>query len=135
MQKGDSLVSIAQRQLGDAKKVDQLIAINKEENPSLKSSTSLIEIGWKLYIPPKELINLTGNLTASDGKIIEKNTSVWHILLWEGSIPQAYNIDQSTIFLDEKDFNIGDCVRIIESGIYQSDGRYKIIERAFKHQE
>lgn len=54
VQKGDTLSSIAQEELGNKTRVQELIVLNEERLPTLKRNPEWVEPGWTLLLPPKE---------------------------------------------------------------------------------
>jgi hypothetical protein len=75
---GDTLLSIARSQMGDASRVTELINLNKEEYPQLSMAKSFLEVGWKLFVLPKVLPRTNGNIIELKGEV-DKITSeaIW----------------------------------------------------------
>lgn len=51
---GDYLVKIAREQLGDGNRWRELVELNQDQYPSLKTNPGLIHPNWKLKLPPRE---------------------------------------------------------------------------------
>ena len=51
VQKGDFLTKIAKEQLGDPNRFQEIVALNQDKYPSLKSNPNLIYAGWELTLP------------------------------------------------------------------------------------
>ncbi len=60
---GDSLMSISRELLGDDTRANEFILLNEDRYPTLISQSSYLERGWKLRIPPKDII-MTGGFTS-----------------------------------------------------------------------
>jgi len=55
IKEGDSLLSIAGNQLGDSSRVSEAISLNKDGYPGLIDEPRLLQAGWKLELPLKNL--------------------------------------------------------------------------------
>lgn len=135
VEKGDSLSSIAKSQLGSTNKAEQIIALNVNKNPSLVSISSFLEVGWELYLPPKNLPESKGEITGLNGKLIKKNSSSWDTIYTDNpTFPIPIIVTDKTVFLDDKPFNDGDCIRMIIGDMLQQDGSYLNVLLAVSHQ-
>jgi len=51
VRRGDTLCEIARRLLGDPRRYQELVCLNKDRYPSLASNPNLILVGWELKLP------------------------------------------------------------------------------------
>lgn len=114
---GDTLFSIAKNELGDTSRASETALLNKRLKlyPDLSVSNPFIEVGWKLYLPPKYVKQTAGNLQAYAGEITRINTVGFEIA-FEGGGGGRVNVSSDTQFLlkQRDDYEIGDCLFHIE---------------------
>ncbi|OGH08320.1 MAG: hypothetical protein A2171_03045 [Candidatus Levybacteria bacterium RBG_13_35_9] len=110
----DTLLSIANNELGSTGRVNELISLNKEKYPYLSIKNNFLEVGYQLYLPPKNILNSSGDLFAINGKLISNTNSTWTVKVDEGLTYSIYPME-NTIFesKNEEEFIPGDCVNII----------------------
>lgn len=112
IQEGDSLQSIAETQLEDVTRVNELTALN--------SDVSGLTAGSTIYLPPSNLKKTSGNLVQISGMIIKKDNAIWQLSYGGGekglgiAIPAYYFSE-----VGNKDtFAVGDCVTIfMDNGV------------------
>jgi hypothetical protein len=116
VQKGDSVLSIARDQMGDVSRVTELIELNKDVYPDLSLNNSFLEIGWIVYLTPKEFGITTGKLVYGAGKItgINGNRVTLKNYINQESYGHHY-MDESTIYVGKtmEEIAVGDCVNVI----------------------
>lgn len=113
---GDTLLSIARKQLGDVSRIDELINLNKGQYPNLSQLSPKLPVGTKLYVTPKDFPENTGDLWVAEGLVIESDPG--HFIL---SISQSQNvggediyINANTKFMGEmRSLKRGDCISVV----------------------
>ena len=70
VQKGDTLFSILKYQNWGTAKINEFIELNKDEYPGLSLQNPFIEVGWKLYLPPKYAGTSSGKYEGVQGEIL-----------------------------------------------------------------
>jgi len=117
VQKGDSLLSIAETQSGSTSRVNELIQLNKEKYHGLSITNPFIEVGWELYLPPKFQKSSSGKLFGLQGRIVDQNESAFQIgtssSMPVGSVGLVVFKQDTTKYFGKDKFAIGDCVTII----------------------
>ena len=117
IKQGDSLLSIAQKQLGSFSRSNEIIYMNDDPvHPDFEAWKNLT-IGAKIYLPPKYVKRSTGQVFARD----EYVQAITNDYIYTGFEPieninligERYYIDKDTQYLDSIPLQIGDCVRII----------------------
>lgn len=113
VQPGDSLQSIAEKELGDKARIDELTKLNTD-------LAGLTTVGSTLYLPPQGMEKTSGNLFQTSGMIVRLDNSVWQISYGGGvnglgiAIP-AYYFSEVT---NKNDFAVGDCVVVfMDNGV------------------
>lgn len=115
VQDGDTLLKIANRELGDDSRVDELIQLNKGLYPSLSIQSPTIEVGWKLQILPKIFPKSTGSIEGISGEITNITDKEIVINLFSNKKAETVSyITPNTIYLGKDSFKIGNCVHIIK---------------------
>jgi hypothetical protein len=112
VKKGDTLLSIAQSQLGDSSRVYDLVSFNKDEFPQLSLSNSYLETSWKLYLPFKDtsLPTLNGSITQLNGEVVEITNKI--VQLRGPDWGSQIEFRKNTKFPD-KQIGVGDCLKIV----------------------
>ncbi|MBP7832233.1 MAG: hypothetical protein KA035_00460 [Candidatus Levybacteria bacterium] len=112
IQEGDSMKSIAQKELGDETRVSEIITLNEGAQGIMAGST--------VYLPPPDVAKSTGKLALVAGRIVRLDNAVWQISYGGGvdglglAIP-AYYFSSVT---NKADFKLGDCVTIfLDDGV------------------
>lgn len=112
IQAGDSLQSIAEKELGDVTRVDEISKLNADASGLTAGST--------VYLPPEGMKKTSGNLVQLSGMIVRQDNAVWQISYGGGvgglgvAIPAYYFTDVA----NKSDFTLGDCVTIfMENGV------------------
>lgn len=107
MKEGDSITSVAEKELGDERRTTEIIALNEGGPP--------LAIGSVLYLPPEDIKQSSGHISEISGKIVRKdNTTSWQIAYGAGidgpgiAIPGFWFKNIAT-----SNFKIGDCVTIL----------------------
>lgn len=109
---GDTLQAIASSQLGDPKRLDELMTLN--------SGTSGLSAGSTLYFPPSSIKQSSGHLVQVSGMIVKKDNAVWQLSYGGGEkglglvIPTYYFNDVA----NTQGYTLGDCVTIfLDDGV------------------
>jgi hypothetical protein len=119
VERGDSLLSIAKNELSDTTRVGDIIYINQQVYPGLSMQNPLIEVGWKIYLPPQyfnkvELAGSTPKLLYGEyGKIVQIDTgNRWIIETDELNPKRELIIDTDTQFVNSSReiYEVGDCI-------------------------
>lgn len=114
-QKGDTLLSIAQNQLGDNSRVDELIQLNKQGYPSISIQNPTIEVGWELQVLPKVFPKSTGSIEGISGEITNiTDREIVINILSNKKVETVSYITPQTVYLGKNPFKIGDCVHIVK---------------------
>lgn len=53
---GDTITAVAKNELANFERAGELILLNKEKYPTLVTQPGYLEKGWKLKLPPREII-------------------------------------------------------------------------------
>lgn len=109
---GDSLQEIAESQLGDPKRLDELMTLN--------SGTSGLSAGSTLYLPPPSIKQSSGHLIQVSGMIVRKDNAVWQLSYGGGEkglglvIPTYYFNDVA----NTQGYALGDCITVfLDDGV------------------
>lgn len=117
VKKGDTLISVAENQMGNSGRVDELIELNKEKYPHLSITNGFLEIGFPLYLPPRGINSSSGDLVAINGKLVTQDANNWTVAVEKNNGMLTYNIYPSEITnFDSKikdDYEPGDCLTAI----------------------
>lgn len=116
VKQGDSLLSIARKQLGDSSKYKLLIWYNNKKYPHLTEDlkNSLLEPRWELVLPPPEAPE-DRMLQVVSGHVMENiDGSNWGIV---GENYYALGYDFEDLKYDSGEIpQIGDCATIVSDG-------------------
>jgi len=114
---GDTLLSVAEDELGDVSRASEIVALNQrlDRYPERSLSNPFIEQGWKLFMPPENVKQTSGNIQAYAGEIEEIGDTEF-VIGFKGGGGGKVNINADTKFLlkSRKDYQIGDCLFQIE---------------------
>ncbi len=116
VQKGDTLFSILKNNDGGGTaKINELIEINKDVYPGLSLQNPFIEVGWKLYLPPKYAGMGSGTYGGIKGEILEMNDSYFLMNIDPDKRSQiAIYITPFTQYVpNDYKFSKGTCVRVV----------------------
>lgn len=107
IQNGDTISKIAETQLKDSSRVNELTKLNEDAVGLSAGST--------LYLPPENIKKSSGNLALVSGMIIKKDNAVWQLSYGGGekglglAIPGYYFNEVS----NKDNFQAGDCVTVL----------------------
>lgn len=118
-QKGDTLMLIARKELGDSSRTAELININRVWYPHLSIKNPFIEVGWNLRLPPKIIGHSSGFLVGWGGRLrslTDTNISVDMIGHPVGGFsgPWMNRLSPGVKFPGSGAPKVGDCVYLIE---------------------
>lgn len=121
VQPGDTLLSIANRELGSTSRVNEIININKNRGGEYHSlyTSQVIEVGWSLYLPVKSLPPNSGDLVPQMGKVSVSSRPPFSgrmlVITTSEYFPegQPVSFSDDTVFLGSDYFTVDDCVMII----------------------
>lgn len=106
IKEGDSLQSIIAKELGDPTRLSEVVQLNGQGQ---------LMVGSTLYLPPKSISKSSGNIRQVNGRLIERDDSMWHI---------SFNADKNgqgllipTFWFESLAnkglYNVGDCLTIL----------------------
>jgi hypothetical protein len=105
IKENDSIQKIAKEQLKDETRVNEILQIN---------GVGPLVVGSTLYLPPSTITKSSGNIKQLYGKLMEKNTTSWHVSF--SSDPKGQGIlIPSFLFegIENKDsYKPGDCIKV-----------------------
>ncbi len=105
VKQNDTLQSIAEQQLNDKTRTNEILQINGV-GPLVVDST--------LYLPPPSVTKSSGNLKEVYGRLVEKNSVSWHISF--SNDPNGQGILIPTYLFESvsnnDSYKIGDCLKI-----------------------
>lgn len=120
VKQGDTLLSIANNQLGSTSRVNEIVNLNKNrpEYNSLYTSETIKE-GWELYLSSKYLPPNSGDLVAGMGMLSTtklgtfkgRMSAITHPEYFPSGSPVEFN--NGSVFFGAQKFKEGDCVVII----------------------
>lgn len=103
---GDTIQSIAQEQLNDSTRVNEILQLN---------GNSQLVVGSTLYLPPPQITKSNGNIQQIYGKLLEINSSFWHVGF--SSDPNGLGVLVPTYWFDGiqniDTYQTGDCVKVL----------------------
>lgn len=112
IQEGDSMKSIAQKELGDETRVSEIVTLNEGAQGIMAGST--------IYLPPPEITKSSGKLAQVAGRIVRLDNAVWQLSYGGGvdglglAIPAYY----FSAVGNKADFRLGDCVTVfLDDGV------------------
>lgn len=109
---GDTLLSIANKELGSVSRVNEIIELNKDRYPSLSIENPFIEQNWTLFLPPPYLTSTNGKLLEFDGELSEiRNDGNWVIKDLDSTV--TLRPDKNVKMIGKTSFEVGDCVRVL----------------------
>lgn len=119
VKKGDTLLSIAQDQLGSTDRVLDIITQNKEKFPMLSLDNSFLEIGWTLKILKPEYGPYDGIIRKSAGRISNYSNGKLEISKKTKTYTSSGSFYPNKAFQlkDLKGFKVGDCVIVTYAGL------------------
>lgn len=125
VKKGDTLLSIAKNELGDASRINELITLNKERYPELTVKNPFLEVGWELYLSPAFITKSSGNVMQLSGVLESMDGSHWSVRIDESQkVINAIYLQPTTQMADKTTFAVGDCISVLMEE--QSHDAYRI---------
>ncbi|HZX50127.1 MAG TPA: LysM peptidoglycan-binding domain-containing protein [Candidatus Paceibacterota bacterium] len=127
---GDTLLSIANHQLGSTARIDEIINANKFRDAPYDSlgSSDTIQAGWELYLSTVFLPPSSGNLDAQQGKLIIADSGGYkgRMLLQNDVNYNPVNrapliFAESVAFFNDNSFQEGDCIMAVGDRDARSD--------------
>lgn len=119
VKKGDSLLSISKNELGTPARVQELITLNSGVYPHFindnKTNNNFLEIGWIIYLPPKD-INTSGFLYYWKGEFIAETDQALTFQTGNtrvGQLIHVFDKTQDTKTLGKSIFHKGDCANVL----------------------
>jgi hypothetical protein len=112
----DTLLSIAQNQLGDSSRIDEIINTNKTKYPEV--TNNIVKVGWILSLPPAFYPKTSGYLEVNAGPVLKVNNDWISINVVPGkSVPEINYFTENTLFLMKTPLQEGDCVLIVNDAL------------------
>lgn len=113
VKKGDTLLSISKNELGDPSRVNEIINLNSDRY-QLSIKDNFIEVGWKLYLPTKDMLPSSGKLGQYSGAVKEVNGGTLTIESPKGV--GDFDLDNYNGNAKYSSLKTGDCVTLILDG-------------------
>ncbi|HEX9722072.1 MAG TPA: LysM peptidoglycan-binding domain-containing protein [Candidatus Paceibacterota bacterium] len=118
---GDTLLSIANRELGSTARINEIVNLNKNRGLPYHSlyTSDVIEVGWELYLSAEFLPPNSGDLVAKRGRLRIDDSSPFAGRLLIVSHPDVFptgtpvSFAENARFFETSNFQAGDCVMII----------------------
>lgn len=106
IKEGDSLQSIVASELGDPTRLSEVVQLN---------GAGQLLVGSTLYLPPATITKSSGNLRQVNGRLIEKNDSIWHVSFnadknGQGLLIPTFWFESLT---NKGLYAVGDCVTVL----------------------
>jgi len=112
---GDTLLTIAQKEMGKSSRIDELIQLNKNKFPNLSLENPDIETDWVFIIPPSFFPRSTGYIKGVSGRISKIDEKSITINLKRNKLVEEISYKMpSTIYLGKNSYIPGDCIYIIK---------------------
>lgn len=123
--RGDTLLSIAQNELGNTERVEELIMLNIRKHSSLRLDKPFIEVGWELLLPPKFVTSSSGSLYIQAGEFVAPldqarysivpNAQMISIIYYDAAFKNSLISYKTptTKYLGKDSFETGDCVFVL----------------------
>lgn len=112
---GDTLLSIARKQLGSTDNVPVLVALNKDRYSTLSIEKPFVEIGWKLFLPPREPPNIWGDVVAHAGEVAQLTSKGSMVIKSTSGTTYVHN--ESSIDYPDGNLKVGDCSVVLSENI------------------
>lgn len=126
VKKGDTMLSVAQDQLGSSSRIADIIYVNMNNYPGLSIQNPYIEPGWIFYLPRPFIkkINIYDQKYASyqlptviSASILKINVDNSWTLIWgQGATSTRTYADSVFINKQKSEYKKGDCLTIVEGG-------------------
>lgn len=106
IKQGDTVSGVAEEQLGDSSRVNEITELN---------NISYLTVGSTLYLPPKTITKSSGNLKEVYGMLLQKDNAVWHLGFGEGANGNGINIPAYWFseIPNKNSFQLGDCLTVL----------------------
>lgn len=115
VKEGDRIFSILNKQSYGTAKVTEFIEINNDVYPDLSLQNPFIEVGWKLYLPPKYGLAGSGMYEGLQGEILDIDSA--HITVNQKPdevVPVRIKLGAFTQYVpNDYQFSKGHCVRVV----------------------
>ena len=118
VREGDTLFSILKNQSESPSRIYEFIELNKDRFRHLSLENPFIEVGWKLYLPPKFVQGTNGNLSAYYAGVVEETDNYWNINTWGKNYSlesPRYTVVKTdkTKYFGKDSFHPGDCIVLV----------------------
>lgn len=129
VKKGDTLLSISRTQLGTNDRMKEIIQLNNGIHPDLQNydTSTQIQEGWNLYLPPSFVKSTTGILYAWKAKVLEETEAGWTLYTgsdYAGFRSYSFQKDENTKYFGADSFHAGNCITVL---FELANGGYKTI--------
>ena len=112
VQKGDSILSIANKIYDDSGKASDIVSLNKYRYNSMTTASSFLEIGWELLLPEADISMVGEGFEIASGQVYILRQG--EIVIKTGSNSGTQNFYPSQITKELPPLELGDCVNIFE---------------------
>lgn len=120
VKKGDTFEAVARDILGNISRSEELMVLNGKgyagSSISDMGKQDFLEVGWRLYLPPKFIDRSSGFLQVWKGEFIEESEHTWTLLTggsFSGSLVRVIFKNDNPRILGKTDFHAGDCVAVL----------------------
>lgn len=106
LKEGDSLQKIVETELNDASRLSEVIKLNNDIQ---------LALGVTLYLPPASVTKSSGNIRQVNGRLVDKNESMWYISFnadkkGQGLLIPTFWFESLT---NKGLYNVGDCLTVL----------------------
>lgn len=112
VQKGDSILSIANKIYNDSGKASDIVSLNKYRYNSMTTASSFLEIGWKLLLPEPDISMVGEGFEIASGQVYILRQG--EIVIKTGSNSGTQQFYPNQITKELPPLKLGDCVNIFE---------------------
>lgn len=106
IKEGDSLQSIAENEMGDSGRTNEILQLN---------GVGPLVVGSTLYLPPKNITKSNGKIRLLYGKLVLKNASNWQLSFNDDKEGQGILIPTFWFadILGKDSYKLGDCLEVL----------------------
>lgn len=112
VQKGDSILSIANKIYNDSGKASDIVSLNKYRYNSMTTASSFLEVGWELLLPEPDISMVGEGFEIASGQVYILREG--EIVIKTGSNSGTQNFYPNQITKELPPLKLGDCINIFE---------------------
>lgn len=123
VQKGDSLLSISRKELGDPSRYQELAVLNGDKypvffsSPGVVSQNAFLEQEWTLLLPPEWIKSTSGSLDIINGMVLTVRPNDHALEITSKNDRSGHyatlTLDNRTINPNDRSFKSGDCITAV----------------------